>query len=203
MDIGGIMNVNGSFTVEASLIFPVISFVLITILYIAVYAHEMTCLQSIVNGAQNEVQCLYEDAQYNVRLERGLYIDLNYENSIKQHITAYVMDRSEKALIMTNKERLRVDVDITPYFVYKKIDITISKNFPTPFRYVKELMVGKNINLIKVKAHSHSKLLVPADTIRMVDVMDDLTNNITATKTLKERYEEILTKIEGSINEWI
>ncbi|PKM94585.1 MAG: hypothetical protein CVU84_11005 [Firmicutes bacterium HGW-Firmicutes-1] len=191
------MSVNGSFTVEASMIFPIISLILIVVLSIAIYTHEMACMQSIANGAQNEVQCFCESTEYEDRLERGLYIDANFEDRLVQHINSYVKDRAEKTLIMTNKERLAIEVEVTPFMVYKKIDLSISKGFTTPFRF--NYMIG----LLKIDVHSSSKLLQPANTIRMVDVMDDLTNDITATKALKERYEEILNKIEESINEWI
>jgi uncharacterized membrane protein len=197
MDVGGNMSVNGSFTVEASMIFPIISLILIVVLSIAIYTHEMACMQSIANGAQNEVQCFCESTEYEDRLERGLYIDANFEDRLVQHINSYVKDRAEKTLIMTNKERLAIEVEVTPFMVYKKIDLSISKGFTTPFRF--NYMIG----LLKIDVHSSSKLLQPANTIRMVDVMDDLTNDITATKALKERYEEILNKIEESINEWI
>ncbi|PKM51279.1 MAG: hypothetical protein CVV02_07940 [Firmicutes bacterium HGW-Firmicutes-7] len=197
------MEVKGSFTVEASLIFPVISFVLIAIIYIAIYSHEKVCLQSIANGAEDEVQSFLEDTLYDLRLERGLYEDLNYEGGIEEHIKTYVNNTVEKTLIITNKESLNIETNITPHMGYKKIDITISKDFLTPFSFIKDLMKGKDISIIKIEVHSSSKLYQPTNTIRMIDILDDLTNDIAATKELKKKYEEILIKIEESIKQWI
>lgn len=197
------MNKTGSFTIEASFVFPLVFFALVTLLYIMIFAHEMTCLQSLANGAALEIQKYYEETDYTSRIERGLYFNGEEHVALEQRITAYVKNRAEHVLLIKDKHQLSIEVDFQAYVIAQKIKITIGKSFMTPFNWVGQWMNGSNTPLIMLKSYAYTKNIQPTGFVRGVDFIDDLSSEINAIKPIKDKYDGLLDKIEATLNQWI
>lgn len=202
MDIGCCMEKRGNITIEASLIFPFVLLVLASSLYIIIYAHEMTCLKSLANCATLEVQKYYENTDYVARIENGLYMDCNFDEAILQQITSYINEEAKKQLIVKDIDALNVEVNIKNYMVYQSVEVEISKGISIP-RGIREWINGYKGSLLPIKAVARTRYLQPTKCVRGVDFIDDLSSEVYAIKPLKDRYNEILEKIEATIHEWI
>lgn len=195
MDIDNRINTTGSITIEASLVFPFILLILIITIYIIIYIHDMSCLQSIANGAMLEIQKYHEDTNYTDRIEKGIYTDGHSEETIIKQVINFINQTAAERLLIKDIDNLKIDIKMQNYLVYKKIEIYISREIGIPY-------ISKGC-LTPMKVVSKTKYLQPTHCIRGLDFVDDITSEIEVIKPIKNKYDSILEEIEITIHEWI
>lgn len=189
------MKVKGSFTIEASLIFPMTSFILIIVLFICIYMHDKACLQNIANLAILEIKNIYEDSDYYTRLNQGLYIQPSNSEKINKIATEFIYNKANDNLILKNSKNINVNISILPSGFSNKVKIYIFNNYKLPFNF--------GLSIIKLEIYSEGQLLFPGSFINGIDVLNDISDNIAAIKSFKDKYHEILENIEEIIYSWI
>lgn len=187
MVVGGDMKLKGSFTVEASFVFPLILFVLITLLFIALYMHEITCLQAIAHRVSACAQVVLEDT--------------NKENC--QQVISEEVERLAKRDLILKQGRVKVVCQITQGLVSSHLDLNIQKEFMTPFKAVNQLMNSSRKSSLQMEVRSSTQLIDPTHIIRGIDFIDDVSSEITVTKKLKEKYSDIIDQLETIIDDWV
>jgi len=195
MDVNKRLKYRGSISIEASLIFPLVLFVLMITIYIMIYAHEMTCLKGIANRAVLEIQKHYENTNYSDRIQRALYFDEFSEDMIREQMTKVIKKDAKEQLLIKDKDNIQVEIKKQNYLIYERYELTIRKEIRGPIK-----SLGKWMNIVQ---KSSTKYFQPTQCIRDMDFIDDLTSEIEVIKPIKNKYYDILEKIEITINEWI
>ncbi|MBC7960211.1 MAG: hypothetical protein H7X94_10120, partial [Vallitaleaceae bacterium] len=160
------MRLKASYTIEASLIFPVMVLVLVAILFIAIYVHEVTCLQAIANKV--------------VFTAEGQNYELESEQILIDCVEALV----QRELII-KEGQLLTEVQISKGFLSNKVEIRITKDFITPFQLLNEYMNHSRLKTIQIKVEASADTFRPANCIRTVDFVDDVSSQIKVTNALK------------------
>lgn len=186
--------IKGSISVEASLVFPIILFILMLILYIMFYIYEMVCLQSILNDALNEFQMYYEDIDYKRRIEDGIYCERIDKDEIANQIAQRIKINAKQQMIIKEDNELHVEVNINKYLICQKIELKVSKEIEIPILRRK---------YIPLKVKGHSEFYQSTDCIRGIDLIDDLSSELEGLRPIRQKYDDILYKIEDTINSWI
>lgn len=192
----------GSLTIEASLIFPIVFFAIISLIYIGIYLHDVTCLKAIVNEAAQRYALAYSNKidldtglvlTDDHRLDKGLYWRFTPKNDLSSKIKAYIVKEIEEKLIVKDDD-IQVDTKIINYILKKNIEINVKKTFSTPIHPVNTLlkMNGKG-GIMGVT----SKVVVkdPTELIRNVELLDDLSDYIGPVRKTKEIYEKKIKDI--------
>ncbi len=105
----------GSFTIEAAILFPIIFLCLISVIYLSVIMYQQVYMQIIVNSA----------ARY------GFYSTVNVE----EEIYSYVEERLREFVAIKVVET-RIDVDVKKHILSQsiKVSITHAYNMPLGFK---------------------------------------------------------------------
>ncbi len=181
------MKIKGSFTIEASIIFPLVLLVLVTMITIGLYLHEMTVLQGIANAVSDhsgEILKVTDEKQWEERMKEEVY-------QLAQN--AFLLQPST----------LNVTCEVTQGLISYHLELRIKKNFKTPFRSITQLMNGSNNSFLTMEVCAKSKHTDPTRFIRGIDFLDDVSSEITLTKDLKDKYREMMDGLESMIDEWV
>lgn len=181
------MKLKGSLTVEASLIVPITLFVLITMLFISIYMHELTCLQAVAHRVSTSVQELLD--------QKG--------KEETQQILKNEIERLAKRDLLLQKGTLNVVCQITEGILSNRLEVRIQKEFITPFKAIDQLMNSSSSSYIKINVYSNTKFISPTRFIRGVDFIDDISSEITITNEMKEKYTDMIEQLETIIDKWV
>ncbi|GKX30940.1 hypothetical protein SH1V18_34200 [Vallitalea longa] len=192
----------GSLTVEAALIFPIIFFTVICIIYIGIYLYDVTSLEAIVNETSGRYQLAYtkkidfdtgKALSSESRIDEGIYWRLAYDRSLNDNAEAYIKKQIKERLIM-NEEDIYTAIKLKNYVLKKYITITVEKDFNTPFVIINNLL---RINDSGLNMCVNSKVLVnePCELIRNIDMIDDMTDYVPAISNVKDKYDDKVNDI--------
>lgn len=192
---GNRQQVGASFTVEASLVFSIILLILMCVINGSIYLHDRVSLQSIANQSINHLALvLNKGAHYDLRRVEGLYIEDINSVAVSNDMQNYIVDLAKNKLIGGSIDALEIVCDIENKVIYKKVNLTIELDT----QYM--LMLGIPINF---KVSTSSRIYNAEKFVRAIDFIDDTSSEVLVVKQVKDRYHDLLNKIEVIINEWI
>lgn len=185
------MRLKGSFTIEASMIFPIVLLALVAFLFIGIYVHEVTSLQAIANKLSSETS--------------ELTYKYSEEELIKKVIEEVIEEVNKLTIrdLMLQQGEVTVDCKISKQLLSSQIELTITKTFMTPIKRLNQFMKDTSISKIQMQVHSTCKFNEPTRFIRAIDFMDDVTSEVTVTNDLKENYRDMMNQIKEIIDKWV
>lgn len=189
------MKAKGSITIEASFILPILLLAVLTVIFLGVYMHDMSCMQSVANhAALHASSIIQKDTHYELRLEQGLYFNHFNEQKFNDKMNAFIIEQLEPMLINQIHNRLDIDCIIENKIVYKKVHITITYPFKTPFDRINNIFFPKSKNKV-MQAQAHAQLYDPTEVINTYEAIDDISSDIVFIQPIKKAYQEIIDKI--------
>lgn len=199
----------GSFTVEAALIMPIVIFVVITLIYIIFYLHDMTYLKTQANtlsekGAKSFV---YKGRQiengaidYSVINDRWIYwrFTEDYGAELVQ-VENYASTLLEKGFFQIREEEVELTMEVDKGLLGNDFLVTLEAPFHTPFRFVNYLISqGKPIS---IRVDSKARVPETAEFIRNSQMIDQMTDRLTIIKEGKEKYDEGIEELKELLKE--
>ena len=198
------VNFDGSFTVEASLIMPLIIFIIITLIYFAFYLHDQACLQAIANqvaekGTEsllyNEVDIDEGSIVYNSINERAIYWRFTDNcNSKTNNIISYGESESKDRFFNVRSKDVVMDLAVNSNLLNKCVQVNMQAPFKTPLKFVNELLNnGKSLN---IKVSSKANMNDSVEFIRNIDLINQKGDEIECIKNVKSKYDEAINKVK-------
>lgn len=169
--------VKGSYTIEASLIFPFILYIIIALIYLGFYLHDYGKMQAIIYEGQirgkglviNEVNMDTGILSYDDYLNRTVFypIENDFENKELQ-IKNFINSCSHDKLLISKIKDIKVEVKAS------NITITVSMKMNFPFNFLEKLFFESGNIVIENK----EKNTQPVDFIRGFQVSADVGERI-------------------------
>ncbi|MCT4688727.1 TadE family protein [Vallitalea sp.] len=192
----------GSLTVEAALVFPIVFFGVISLIYIGIYLHDVTCMKAIVNETADRYELAYvgkidfdtgKVLSNDSRLNRGLYWRFKSGNILRDNVKTYVTKQMKNQLILKD-DKINVGIKVTNSVLRKKVTITVNKDFNTPINVINKIL---SINNRQLTMCVNSKVVIndQAELIRNVDLLDDISDYIPSINKAKMIYKDKVNKI--------
>ncbi|MFP4697753.1 MAG: TadE family protein [Eubacteriales bacterium] len=200
----------GSFTVEASLIMPIVIFVIISLIYMGFYMHDVAYLQSVANNAS--MKSAKAMAYKNREIDEGniVYSDIDdrvniywrFSNKsyreIESSVKAYIVEKigSKCFGVPMNKDSALSNINIKlikERVMNKYITIQLESNFQTPFDFIPRLLNGGEELKITVK----SKSVMPdaSEFIRNTTLIDQISDDVKVLREAKNIYEKYVNEV--------
>lgn len=180
MDKGGAIKGNykhlhrGSITVEISMIFPIVMFVIFSIIYAGMYLHDSLAIQQAINeivlecntAAKYPMESDGEHISYSHINDRGIFffIDSDYSNENNVY-SRRLIDALENNLLITKVTQPKVDITCT------RISVSIECNVKIPIAPVRILLGEERLNYRKT---SEGEVFYPTDFVRKFTVLSSL-----------------------------
>lgn len=186
----------GSMTVEAVFVFPIIIFVLIAILYMSHYMADKCKGQSIIDlYAQEQALCLkgqypLETSQnYTKILEKGVYFYLSSLTKEETELDKQVREQLAESLLMGEVSSVAAKVSYNSIIITAKIKLTIG------ISRVKEFFTGTPLEYtIDTKIPVHN----PEEFIRAYTALAGTMDEGKGEKSIKKKLREIKGKSKNS-----
>jgi hypothetical protein len=134
--------VKGSYTVEAALLLPTILIIIISLLYLSFYLHDVSKLQGIINDTilkskmliNNETDLNTGLINYDIYMERGIFYSMNHDILQKEEqIYTYLQNKLKKGFFITRAIDIKVDAGLT------NIGISVRVKMEYPFRKIQQI----------------------------------------------------------------
>jgi hypothetical protein len=167
----------GSMTVEAAMVFPIVIIILIGIISYGVYIHDKVCLQTIANRTVQK---------YSMK-------------NIKEKQIENDVDKLINKLLITNKGNSKVEVNINNKIVYSTLHIKISKNYNHILSLSNLLSFNKAKKKTNIVVASKTKIKNSTKTLKNIDFINDISDNIIIANKYKSNYDRLLNKIAETI----
>jgi hypothetical protein len=186
---GRIDDQKGSITAEASIIVPLVILCLAAVIYIGLLLYERSLVQSAAETAAEAGAAAWASGTDAIGTSRPaeefeLYrriFDSGKEERLKK-IEEYALALSSRNEIVPSSGSSAV-AEIKDYAVYRKLEVTVEKDYKMPLGRFVMLFGGSDTITISVKAVS--TINDPAEFIRTADLVID------AEKKLEERFPEL------------
>lgn len=190
---GRLQVLEGSITVEASFIIPLVVFLMFSLIYLSFYLHDLCKIQGIINQVSHRAAFMVKhesdiasgEIAYEEISKRGVfYFLLGNTEKDKEQIREYLRSKLSKGLfivkikhmeIQLTKSKLAVDIDVSP-------SVSL-KGFPDFFTFLKD-------RTLKQEYRIHD----PAETLRRTEVILDTGSKIKGVDDLKKKLDEFLHK---------
>jgi len=185
----------GSTTVEAALIFPVIFLSIITLIYVSIFLYEKAYVKSLADRAAERGAAIWKNPESDmyislVKLEHFKDNDPYWklydskEKLKKKKIESYIGNSLNKYSILQSRDKdapmnttdIEYNVEVKNYIVYKKLSVTVKKNFKLPIGNM--LSIFGIENTVVIQAKSEALINDPADFIRNTDFAIDMGKRI-------------------------
>lgn len=183
----------GSYTVEMALIFPIVFFVIISLIYMTFYMHDKVRIQSVADQAviygselvKHEKTDKHMDIDYSCLDNRGIYFpligDLQKENKILQ---SYVTEKLKRGLIIGEVTDVHIDLS------KKEVEIKIKVNMKIGILRAKEFFSGSGTNITIV---GKGRVHYPAEFVRQFDVIEGIVDDI-------QGYDDLINKLQRQLD---
>ncbi|WP_026476475.1 TadE family protein [Alkaliphilus transvaalensis] len=204
----------GSMTVELSLIFPLVIITILFVIYIVILLYQLAFLQSTVNHVTKAASRNWGriDTQQNLHLllETGEVNNKNYQHPLYWRFTVIDQTTMKENYIgeyikgkLTERTVLKpVDSQITVKYkdqiLYREILVDANITYEIPIPLLKEVLgLGRGYT-----ARISSKAVIKdhAETIRTIDLINDLMEETEVTRSIKDQYNEILIEVKEKIS---
>ncbi|MBH1941020.1 pilus assembly protein [Mobilitalea sibirica] len=185
----------GSLTIEAALIMPVIILVILFLIYLSFYLHDRCKLQGITNNTLFKAGQIIrhagnidsEEIDYEHINDRGVFY-LLFGNSEEEEtkIRYYLFQQFEKGLFITTIYNIKVDCS------HNKIKIIVEADIKIPVPGIKDFFNPDRALVIQAEGAVHN----PTQTIRMAEVILETGSKIKGFDAWKEKMNKILKIIK-------
>lgn len=179
----------GSITAEASIIIPLVILSIAAVIYIGLLLYQKSLVQSAAEMAAEAGAAAWASGTEAIETSRP-------EQDIKLYRRIFDSDRDERlekireyALDLCSRNEIvpssgtSAEVSVIDYAVYRKLEVTINKEYKIPFGKVITIFGGKETVTISVRAVS--TINDPAELIRTADLVIDIE------KRLEKRFPEL------------
>lgn len=180
-------------TVEMSLVFPIVIYVVASIVYAGLYMHDRLTIQSVINQqalsssiaakypVNKDGHILYENIN-----DRGIFFQINSDYSKEETIeTSMAKNHLEDQLYITKISSVHIAIS------YTKITIDTSCNVNIPFTVVRKLLGKDKMNY---KESIDIDVFRPAEFVRIFTVFSEV---IEGTKIGDEVLSKLHKVLEG------
>lgn len=176
----------GSYTVEASLIMPIILIIIITLMYMAFYLHDISKINGVIDKTlikssfiiRHEATFLTGETNYEIINKRGVLFHLSNLENETETLSSYVKNSLSTGLIISKIQDIDVNADHNEVYIKVKVKMKI------PFAQAKKYITGSGKEIcIKKKAIVHN----PTEFIRLFD-------GLARTATKIDGLDEVLGK---------
>lgn len=184
----------GSYTVEMAFVFPIVFFVIISLIYMAFYMHDKTRVQCIADSAilYGSELIKHERAEEDRNIDyksldrRGIYYPLVGETAEEEKILyAYVQEKLEKGLMIGEVTGIQI------YLSHKEIEIHIKIYMKIGILRIKEIFLGSGTCITIVgKGDIH----YPAEFVRQIDVIEGIIDEIQGYDKLMKALQKQLAQ---------
>lgn len=184
-------SVKGSYTIEASLIFPLVLYIIISLIYLGFYLHDIGKVQAIVDECQfrskgyiaKEVDLTTGSISYSNYMGRSIFypIDNNFKSKEGQ-IKNYINTKSKDKLFISSISN--IEAKVSPYSIKLKVVL----NFKFPFKSLETFFRGSEKSIIE----SREKLHNPTDFLRGFQVSYDLIEKVDVINKVTSKLNEIV-----------
>lgn len=185
------IRVKGNYTVEAALLFPLVIFVIIGIIYLGFYLHDLGKVQAIVDESQirskglvrSEVNINTGILSYSNYLDRTIFYPIDNNLKAKENqIKNYIKTKSKKQLFISKISI--INVELTP----SKSNIRVNLDFTFPFSSIETLFIGSENMVIE----STEKIHDPMSFIRGYDVASSAGKKIDVVNQVVSQLQELI-----------
>ena len=164
----------GSITVEISMIFPIVMYVIFSIIYAGMYLHDYLVINQTINeivlecniAAKYPMESDGEHISYSHINDRGIFffIDSDFSNENDVY-SKRLINALEKQLLITKVTQPKVDIK------YTQITVSVECNVKIPIAPVRILLGEKRMNY---RETSEGEVFYPADFVRKFTVLSSL-----------------------------
>lgn len=180
----------GSYSVEAALVMPIVLFVIIALCYMAFYQHDKVRIQSVINNAVLEENlCI----SHNAELETG---QISYESLGERSIFYIIQDHKEEAALL--KESLQRQMQSGLFIARVEeiqtqvngghIQVEVSCKVQFPFQAVVDYFSGETKMKNRVEIIPHN----PAEFVRGYTSIEDATEDNKWFSKIKEKLSSLV-----------
>lgn len=201
----------GSVTAEASIIIPLVILCLASVIYTGLLLYERAVVQSAAEMAAEAGAAAWASGTAaidtsrpakEIRLYRRIF-DSDKEERLKK-IEEYALAMAARNEIVPPSRR-SAEAVIKDYAVYRKLEVTVSKDYRMPLGRVVKLFGGNDTINISVKAAA--TINDPAELIRTADLVIDtekkLEQRFPELKEISEKTREALIDIKDRLGKFI
>lgn len=164
----------GSITVEIAMIFPIVMYVICSIIYAGMYLHDSLAIQQTINeivlecntAAKYPMKSDGEHISYSHINDRGIFffIDSDYTNENNVY-SRRLIDALENNLLITKVTQPKVDITCT------LISVSVECNVKIPIAPVRILLGEERLNY---RETSEEEVFYPTDFVRKFTVLSSL-----------------------------
>jgi len=207
--------IRGSFTVEASIIVPIMILSIAAVIYMGLLLYQRTIIQSAAETAAGDGAAAWSSGVGvigtgkvsggsfdKIKLYRRIYDSDNEKRLelIRNHAAA-LSERGE----LLNPVETDIHAEIKDYAVCRKLVVSISKSYNMPLGRVIKIFGGSGKIVIYVKASS--TLNEPVELIRTTDFILDLENKLEENnpdvKNLGEKTRDTMNSIKDRLEKFL
>lgn len=158
----------GSYTVEASLIMPIILFIIITLMYMTFYLHDISKINGVLDKTlikssfiiRHDATFITGETNYENINQRGVLFYLSNLENETDILSSYVRNRLSTGLIISKIH------DIDAYANHNEVCIEVKVKMNIPFAQAKKYITRSGSQIyIKKNAIVHN----PTEFIRLFD----------------------------------
>ncbi|MDP4091753.1 MAG: pilus assembly protein [Bacillota bacterium] len=218
-------NKNGSITVEASLVVPIVIFCIFAVMYFAILLYQQVHLQATADLTSEKGAESWYNSKINIETGKldmkyldndGLYwqlLDLNKDKKLNK-INNFVLAGKNKGLGMLDMSSIlvsrmenrnqRVNVVIKDFVIYKKLEVSIRDRYGIPAANILQVFgKGDSLNIPEASEYVISQ---PSEFIRNIDFVDDLGKEIgrkyPGIGSTFQKIADTIGNIKGKISEF-
>jgi Flp pilus assembly protein TadG len=188
----------GSYSVEASLIMPIILFVIIALCYMAFYMHDKIRIQSIIDSAvlkaglhlKHESDFNTGQIHYEQLGERGLfYIMSSHDGEEKERLETYIRETLRSGLMISEVDTIQVKVTGLSISVKMLVDVAF------PYHKVRSYFAGNSKMGVSCRIIPHN----PAEFIWGYTALDQVLSETKGYDAMKEKLGKLTNVIRQGI----
>ncbi|MGB4659689.1 MAG: TadE family protein [Mobilitalea sp.] len=183
----------GSVTIEAVFVMPVVIFSIFTMIYLAFYLHDINRIQGMLDKTlykastylKHEADLDSGEVSYQNIGDRGVFYFLgrNAEEN-ESEIQKYLQQKLSYGLFITQISDVKIKVGEFKVTAYVEADSTVT------MIAIKKILDPITHNIVKGEAEIHN----PGETIRRIEVILDTGAKIKGVSELKEKLNKIFKK---------
>lgn len=174
------------------MIFPIVLFVIMSLIYMSFYLHDTTLIKSIIDEAAVKESMVFRHPSNFVTGEidydeingrsitYSVFGDLTDE---KEVLEKYLLERLNHGLYIVDVKQINIDVN------HSKTEIKVEVNMEIPLKQVREFFggtsIGKNIKSV-------APMYYPAEYARRVEVIYDTSSKIKGFDQLIEKLRKFI-----------